>query len=84
MGISLIKQEIGAAKEGASNLANMIFKICCICMGTSKKSIDIFCEYIMCLYTTTVTCIGIGLILRATIPIALLVVGKLPYHVAMQ
>ena len=37
MGISLIKQEIGAAKEGSSNLVNMVYKICCICMGTCKK-----------------------------------------------
>ena len=42
MGISLIKQEIGAAKEGTSNPANMIFKISCICMRSGKKSIDIF------------------------------------------
>ena len=38
MGISQMRNDIGAAKEEANNPAIMIFRVCCICIGSRKRS----------------------------------------------
>lgn len=49
MGLSQIKQEIGAAKDESSNPAVVMFRLCCICVGSCKESWNSFCyKYHVC------------------------------------
>ena len=77
MGISQMKNDIGAAKEESNNPAVMIFKVCCICIGSCKQSHYSCVLLLSCVYFALVLCTGIVFILFGALPISLLVVGKL-------
>lgn len=75
MGISQLKNDIGAAKEESNNPAIMIFKVCCICIGSCKQSHLGSAVMLSCVFALVI-CTGIVFILFGALPISLLVVGK--------
>ena len=50
MGISQMKNDIGAARKDSKNPAIMIFKVCCICIGSCKLSSSSSVPMLLCMY----------------------------------